>query len=84
MPAGLQRQYTLVNFDDPQVFNDILKKCQDAWNRHGTDYVNGRNKLVSKKIQVKVTGIFNEVDPGQANAQILIKSASDLQIIESK
>jgi hypothetical protein len=82
LPAGLQRQYTLVNFDDPQVFNDILKKCQAAWDRHGSNYVNGRNKLVSTKIQVKVTGTFNEQDPGQANAQILIKSANDLQIIE--
>jgi hypothetical protein len=82
MQSNLQRQYTLVNFDDPQVFNDILKKCQAAWDRHGLDYVNGRNKLVSKKVQVKVTGTFNEQDPGQANAQILIKSANDVQVIE--
>ena len=83
MPANLMRQYTLVNFDDPNLFNAILKKCQAAWDRHPGEYVNGRNKLVSKHIQVRVKGVFNEVDPNQANAQVLIKSLDDLEIIEN-
>ena len=83
MPAKLMRQYTLVNFDDPAVFNAILKKCQAAWDKFPGEYVNGRNKLVSKHIQVKVKGVYNEVDRSQANAQILIKSADDLEIIEN-
>jgi hypothetical protein len=81
-PGAVMRQFTLVNMDDPQVFNDILTKCQAAWDRHPGEYTNGRNKLISKKIQVRVKGTFNEVDPSQANAQILIKSAADLEIIE--
>jgi hypothetical protein len=83
MPASLMRQYTLVNMDDPQVFNDILKKCQAAWDKYPGQYVNGRNKLVSKRLQVKVKGVFNEVDPSQSNAQILIKSADDVEIVEN-
>jgi hypothetical protein len=83
MPANLLRQYTLVNFDDPAVFNAILKKCQQAWDQHPGDYTNGRNKLISKHLQVRIKkGIYNEVDPNQANAQILIKSADDLEVIE--
>jgi hypothetical protein len=81
--SGLKRQYTLVNFDDPAVFNQILQACQKAWDHHGTDFVNGRNKLVANHIQVKVTGTFNEVSPSQANAQVLINSIKDLQIIEN-
>ena len=81
MPGKLMRQYTLVNMDDPAVFNAIVKKCQTAWDRYPGEYDNGRNKLVSRRLQVKVKGTFNEVDPSQANAQILINSADDLEII---
>jgi hypothetical protein len=83
MPAKLLRQYTLANLDNPQVFNDILLKLQAAWDRHPGAYVNGRNKLVSRGIQVKVTGTYNEVDPSQANAQIILKSADDITVIEN-
>jgi len=83
--AGLKRQYTLVNFEDPEVFNQILALCQKAWDRHSgkDDYINGRNKFISNHIQVKVTGTYNEMDPSQANAQVLIHSIKDLQIIEN-
>ncbi len=84
LPAGLRRQFTLVNFDNPEVFNQIIQKCQKAWDQHPGEYVNGRNKLVSNRLQVKVIGTFNEVSPSQANAQVLIKSIDDLQIIDTK
>jgi hypothetical protein len=83
LPAGLSRQYTLVNMDDPNVFNQIRTKLQKAWDSAPTRYVNGRNKLISTKIQVKATGIINDIDPSQANPQILLKSADDIQIIKS-
>jgi len=85
LQAGLKRQYTLVNFDDPEVFNQILQLCQKAWDRHSgkDDFINGRNKFISNHIQVKVTGTFNEIDPSQANAQVLINAVKDVQIIEN-
>ena len=82
LPSGLTRQYTLVNMVDPGVFSQIRAKLQKAWDSYPKSYVNGRNKLVSTKIQVKASGVINDVDPSQANPQILLKSADDIQIIE--
>jgi hypothetical protein len=81
LPAGLNRQFTLVNFDNPDVFTQIRTKLQAAWDKAGSAYVNGRNKLVSLKIRVRATGTFNEVDPSQANPQILLNSADAVQIV---
>jgi hypothetical protein len=78
----LKRQFTLVNFDDPAEFAKIRKALQAAWDRHPGEYVNGRNKLVSKVIRVRATGTFNEVDPSQANPQILLKNVNSVQILE--
>jgi len=83
LPDGLKRQYTLLNMDDSAVFAKIRAKLQAAWDKHGKDYVNGRNKLVSRRIRVKATGTFNEVSPNQANPQILLKSADQIEIIEN-
>jgi hypothetical protein len=82
LPAGLNRQYTLVNFDNPDTFTAIRTKLQNEWDKFPGAYVNGRNKLVSLKIRVRATGTINEVDPSQANPQILLNSADAVQIIE--
>jgi hypothetical protein len=79
-PSGLTRQYTLVNFEDNNEFKRIREKLQAAWDRHPSDYVNGRNKLVHTRVRVKATGTFHDVDPNQANPQILLKSADDIEI----
>jgi hypothetical protein len=83
LDAGLRRQFTLVNFDSPEIFQKIRESLQAAWDRHPGAYENGRNKLVSQAVQVKVTGLGNEIDPSQANPQILIKDIKDLTIIEN-
>lgn len=82
LPAGLKRQYTLVNFDNPELFKKIRAALQKAWDNAPRQYVNGRNKLISTRIRVKATGTFNEVDPNQANPQILLPSEDSLQIME--
>lgn len=82
LPAGLSRQFTLANLTDPNIFAQITAKLQAAWDKYPGAYVNGRNKLLSTKLQVKVTGTFNETDPGQANAQVLLDSADAIQVIE--
>lgn len=77
---GLSRQFTLVNFENPEAFKKIREKLQAAWDRYAKDYVNGRNKLVSTRVRVRATGIMNEVSPSQANPQILLKSADSIEI----
>ena len=79
---GLKRQFTLVNFDDPDVFAKIRDALQKAWDKYPGAYVNGRNKLVSTRIRVKATGTFNEVSASQANPQILLKALDSIEIIE--
>jgi hypothetical protein len=78
---GLDRQFTLVSFENEELFKKIREKLQAAWDEAGTAYVNGRNKLVSTKIRVRATGILNDIDPSQANPQILLESIDDLQIL---
>jgi hypothetical protein len=81
LPDGLNRQYTLTNFEDQSVFTGIREKLQAAWdNEAGRHYENGRNKLVSRTIRVRVNGVFNQIDPAQANPQILVTTPDDIQI----
>ncbi len=83
LPGGVNRQYTLVNLENPERFAAIREKLQAAWDRQApADYVNGRNKLVSRTVRVRVRGTFNQTDPGQANPQILLESADALTIVE--
>lgn len=80
LDGGLTRQFTLVNFDDADAFQKIRAKLQAEWDKFPGAYVNGRNKLVSTKIHVRARGTFNEIDPSQANPQILLKSADDIEL----
>lgn len=79
--ANCKRQFTLLS-QDPATFTKIRDVLQKAWDFHPGGYVNGRNKLISQKIRVRVTGTFNEINPGQANAQILLDSADSVKLIE--
>ena len=82
LPGNAQRQFTLVNFEDPTKFEAIRKKLQDAWDVAGPDgAVNGRNKLISTKVRVRVTGTFNQIDPNQANAQIVLDGPDAVEIV---
>jgi hypothetical protein len=82
LPGNMQRQYTLVNFDDPAVFEAIRTKLQDAWDAAGPDSaVSGRNKLVSTRVRIRATGTFNQIDPNQANAQIVLDGPDSLEIL---
>jgi hypothetical protein len=82
LPNGLNRQYTLVNMESPEVFMKIRALLQTSWDRYPGQYTNARNKLLSKVIRVKVNGIYNEIDPSQANAQILLSSIDSVVIQE--
>ena len=80
--GGAQRQFTLVNFDDAAKFTAIRAKLQAAWDGAGPDAaVSGRNKLISTKVRVRVKGIYNQIDPNQANAQIVLDGPEAIEIV---
>ena len=82
LPGNLRRQFTLANFESTDAFQAIRDKLQAAWDAEpeGTA-VSGRNKLISTKLRVRATGTFNEIDPGQANAQILLDGPDSVEIL---
>ena len=82
LPGNTRRQFTLANFDDPAKFEAIRNKLQAAWDAAGPDAaVSGRNKLISTKVRVRVTGTFNQIDPNQANAQIVLSGPDAIEIV---
>ena len=84
LPGQLRRQYTLVNFDDPETFAQIREKLQNAWDAADPSAaVSGRNKLLSTAVRVRATGKFNQIDPNQANAQIVLTGPDSVEILTS-
>ncbi len=78
---GATREYTLVNFDDPKVFEHIREKLQELWDKNPGKIENARNKFINLNVKLKATGTFNVVDPGQANPQILLTGPESLTVI---
>jgi hypothetical protein len=82
---GLIRDFTLLNFEDPELFAKIREKLQKIWDDGSPEgVVSGRNKLVNTRIRVRATGTFNEIDPNQANAQILLAGPDAVEQISPK
>ena len=77
-----RRQFTLLNFEDPEIFRAIREKLKAAWDRHPRAFVNGRNKLVSTCISVRARGVFHQIDANQANVQILLRSPNDIDVLD--
>lgn len=85
LPGDHQRQYTLVNFDDADAFAQIRDKLQAAWDAADPDaVVSGRNKLISTDVRIRATGTFNQIDPGQANAQIVLDGPDAVEILTAE
>ncbi len=81
---GILREFTLVNFEDAQVFEQIRNKLQSLWDETPVGIENGRNKLIHRGIKLKATGTFNVVEPGQANPQVLLVGPQSIERIETK
>ena len=79
-PEGTTIQYTLTNFDSPDLFNKIREKLEKVWDENSAGAENDRNKLVNRKLVVHAKGTSNMVDAGQANPQILINSLDDVTV----
>ncbi len=77
---GIEREYTLVNFENSTLFTEIRRRLQGSWDIMSEYARNDRNKLLNERILVKVKGIKNVMAGDQANPQILINDIKDLKI----
>lgn len=75
------RDFTLVNFDNPEVFKAIRDKLSQVWAANLQSSEKDRNKLINRSIKIRAKGTGNVIDPAQANPQILLKSADDIEIL---
>lgn len=82
LPDGLSRQYTLINFENQELYAQMREKLGQFWDSGDPAQVkNGRNMLVNPSVIVKAKGMGNVVDRGQANPQILLSTIDDIQLI---
>lgn len=77
---GVILDYTLVNFDNPELFKAIREKTATVWDQHEEFIINGRNKLHNPRIFVRACGSLNVVSPSQANPQVLLDKLEDLTV----
>lgn len=69
--------FTLLNFD-PVIFKSIRARLQENWDPKKDLAVRERNYLTNYNITACAKGKGNEIDPSQANPQILLDSADQL------
>ena len=81
---GLSRQYTIVNFEDQELFKKIREKLSAFWDAGDASKIeNARNKQINPKVVVRIKGKGNVVDPQQANPQILVDKLEDVELVTS-
>ena len=78
---GLKLNYTLVNFEDPEVFNAIRKKLDGFWTAGVKTAQDGRNCFINQKVRIRAEGIGNVASPNQANPQILLDGPNSITLI---
>lgn len=77
---GIKRTFTLVNFDNPETFQQIQAKLADIWNKNQKTARKGRNMLINPNVAIAATGRINIVSRQQANPQILLDSVNSLDV----
>jgi hypothetical protein len=76
----VQRNFTIVNFADFDLFFAIRDKLQEAWDKHIATMTYDRNKFINRSVMLTVRGTKNVVSPDQANPQIMPASLDDVEI----
>jgi hypothetical protein len=79
-----KREYTIINFEDPNLFLKIRDHLQNVWDQSPIEPTNDRNKLLKQGLTLKINGVFNFVDPLQANPQLTVSSIDDIIEIKKK
>jgi hypothetical protein len=77
---GLFRTFTLINFDDPDIFQKLRDKMQIVWDANTATMVAGRNYFINSRIKICAKGKGNMQVATQANPQILIEDVPDLTL----
>jgi hypothetical protein len=77
----VEREYTLVNFSDPELFKAIRDKLARGWAAHPGAPVDARNKFIKQGLRVRARGVLNVISPAQANPQILLSSEGAVEVL---
>ncbi len=89
---GVERNFTLfpnIDFNDPttnpndrfrKLFMEISSKVEKAWNSKIDSISQSRNHSFNANIIIRAKGIMNVVSKTQANPQIYISDADDIEI----
>lgn len=76
---GQQRIFTLVNFENPEVFGAIRQRLAMLWDENEGGAIAGRNYLINPSLTLTATGTINVTSPEQANPQILLTNPEAIQ-----
>ncbi|NET39031.1 MAG: hypothetical protein F6K19_44835 [Cyanothece sp. SIO1E1] len=77
---GIKRTFTLINFENPTEFQSIREKLARIWDSHQETATPGRNMLINPDVVIEASGRINVISPEQANPQILLDTAADIQL----
>lgn len=77
---GVNRTFTLVNFENMAEFQKIRDQLADIWDSHADTVTTGRNLLINPDVIVEATGTINVISSEQANPQILLQTADSIQL----
>jgi hypothetical protein len=75
-----QRNYTIVNFEDMDLFMKIREKLQKLWDKNQASALPVRNHFNNPTIRLRVRGTKNVVNGEQANPQVLVNSLDDIEL----
>jgi hypothetical protein len=76
---GIKRYFTLINFENMVEFNNIRQKLAKMWDDNATTAKSGRNMLLNPEVTIEATGLINIISTEQANPQILLDNAEQIQ-----
>jgi hypothetical protein len=76
---GIKRYFTLINFDNMVEFNNIRQKLAKIWDKNAVTAKSGRNMLLNPEVTIEATGLINIISTEQANPQILLDNAEQIQ-----
>ncbi|MDJ0572506.1 MAG: hypothetical protein QNJ53_26190 [Pleurocapsa sp. MO_192.B19] len=76
---GIERYFTLVNFENITEFENIRHKLAKIWDDNAATAISGRNMLINPEVTIEADGVINIISPEQANPQILLDSAEQVQ-----
>ncbi len=77
---GYFRTFTLINFNDADLFKALREKMQIVWDANTSTMIRGRNYFINPKVKICAKGTGNMQVATQANPQILIDDLDDVTL----